>query len=553
MTLNVGVNTPPPYLTLNKDERLPSVMTVAGSDSSGGAGIEADVKTITAHRCYAMTCMSALTAQTPAKVYFIHSIPKQFISQVLEVNLKDMRCDVIKTGMLTEDAAGALSAKLQTMGHTRPKLVVDPVLVATSGSSLSSEGLVELVKEKITPLAILLTPNIYECFKLIGSESKLEHLSDLYDLARKVSVTTKCVNVLVKGGHAPWGNTEQNVVTDVLYLSQEDKFVVYGGSRINTTATHGTGCTLASAIASNLARGYPLPQAVYGGIQYVQSGVTVSCEVSKSHIKSNGPINHVFAVEVPLESMVHDECFTAQEIIPAAINPTISNVVNGDLFEFLVSHPKVNPHWKAYTQHEFVRQVTQGTLPKHKFQFFVEQDYAYLLDYARVHCTAASKAPSLEDVEKELVIVGSVRNEMAQHERRLKKEFGVTENNYFNKIKRSDALKAYSRYFNDVAKRGNWQELITSLSPCLMGYGKALIHFRDDIIVKEGTIYHEWCNTYLSTWYQDAVRQGQSLLNQIAQTYPADQLDRLLSIYADVCNLEFNFWSSALNHPPAYR
>ncbi|GAV51664.1 hypothetical protein ZYGR_0AF01350 [Zygosaccharomyces rouxii] len=548
MVLNISINTPPPYLALNKNERLPVVMTVAGSDSSGGAGIEADVKTITAHKCYAMTCMGALTAQTPAKVYSIHPLPKEFISQVLDANLKDMRCDVIKTGMLTENAVEALAAKLNTMGPERPKLVVDPVLVATSGSALSSEALVKLVKDKITPLAELLTPNIYECFKLIGSEFELHNVFDLYELARKVAAATKSTNILVKGGHIPWGQDGKDFVTDVLYLSQEDKFVVYSGPRILTTATHGTGCTLASAIASNLARGYPMAQAVYGGIEYVQGGVSISCQVASSHIKSNGPINHVYAVEIPLEGMVQDECFTAQDVIPATVNPKISNVVNGDFFEYLVSHPKVQPHWESYVHHDFVRQVAQGTLPRHKFQFFIEQDYAYLLDYARVHCIAGSKAPSLDDVEKELVIVGSVRNEMAQHEKRLMQEFGVSDNSYFDRIERSQALKAYSRYFNDVAKRGNWQELVASLSPCLMGYGKALLHFRDQIVAEEGTVYREWCDTYLSPWYQDGMVQGKSLLNQIAQTSPADQLDNLLSIYANVCELETNFWSSALHH-----
>lgn len=550
MVLNISINTPPPYLTLNKNEQLPVVMTVAGSDSSGGAGIEADVKTITAHKCYAMTCVGALTAQTPAKVYSIHSLPREFISQVLDVNLKDMKCDVIKTGMLTENAVEALAIKLNAMGCNKPMLVVDPVLVATSGSALSSDALIDLVKEKITPLAELLTPNISECFKLIGSEFELRHISDLYDLARKVAVATGSRNILVKGGHVPWGQDGKNFVTDVLYLCHENKFILYSGPRILTTATHGTGCTLASAIASNLARGYPLSQAVYGGIEYVQGGVSIGCQVTSLHIKNNGPINHVFAVEIPLESMVQDECFSAQDVIPAAVNPTISSVIAGDFFEYLVSHPKVKPHWESYIHHDFVRQVAEGTLPRHKFQFFIEQDYAYLLDYARVHCIAGSKAPSLDDVEKELLIVGSVRNEMAQHEKRLTEEFGVTDNSYFACIERSQALKAYSRYFNDIAKRGNWQELVASLSPCLMGYGKALLHFRSQIATEKGTVYREWCDTYLSSWYQDGMVQGQSLLNQIAQTSSVDQLDNLLSIYANVCELETKFWSSALYHDP---
>lgn len=108
----VSINTPPPYLTLASNEKLPTILSIAGADSSGGAGIEADIKTITAHRCYAMTCITTLTAQTPVKVYGIKNTPKDVVSQILEANLKDMKCDVIKTGMLTTAAIEVLHEKL---------------------------------------------------------------------------------------------------------------------------------------------------------------------------------------------------------------------------------------------------------------------------------------------------------------------------------------------------------------------------------------------------------------------------------------------------------
>ena len=143
----VLMNTPPPYLRLANDKQLPVVMTIAGSDSSGGAGIEADIKTITAHKCYAMTCINALTVQTPQKVYDVFPTPQEVVKQILDANLADMRCDVIKTGMLTVETAQMLSAKLKELGSARPKLVVDPVLVATSGSSLASLGIVDVIKK----------------------------------------------------------------------------------------------------------------------------------------------------------------------------------------------------------------------------------------------------------------------------------------------------------------------------------------------------------------------------------------------------------------------
>lgn len=549
MTLStVNINTPPPYLTLARNENLPVVMTVAGCDSSGGAGVEADIKTITAHRCYAMTCYAALTAQTPQDVFGIHEIPKEFITKMLDSNLRDMKCDVIKTGMLTLAAVEALSAKLISINENeRPKLIVDPVLVATSGSELGSIGLCNAIKANLTPLASLITPNIHESFALIGEEVKISTVQDVCELAKRVSEVTKCSNILVKGGHIPWGEGEKRHITDVLYIAAEDKCVVYNGTYAETTHTHGTGCTLASAISSNLARGYSLCQAVYGGIEYVQSGVTIGCQVNQPHITENGPINHVYAIEIPLEKMVTDECFSAHSVVPKA-SGSLKSEEEKDFFEYVINHPKVKPHWESYVHHDFVKQIAQGTLKREKFRFFIEQDYAYLIDYARVHCVAASKAPSLDDMEKELNIVGSVKNEMKQHETRLKEVFGVQNDEYFQNIKRGTALNNYSRYFNDIARRGNWQELVASLTPCLMGYGYALINNEKFITVKEGDVYHEWCYTYLSKWYQEAMTQGRFIMNQIAQTYPREQLDTLVTIFGEVCELETKFWDAAADY-----
>lgn len=549
MTMStIKINTPPPYLSLARNEHLPVVMSVAGSDSSGGAGIEADVKTITAHRCYAMTCVTALTAQTPSKVSEVHPVPKEFFQKVLDVNLKDMECNVIKTGMLTVDAVRVLSSKLRSIPENeKPKLVVDPVLVATSGCPLGGSDLVRVIKEELTPLADLLTPNLPECFELVGKKRDIHSMAELCELADEVSRATGCQNVLVKGGHIPWSDEQKKYITDVLYIRSENKCIVYKGNYVDTTHTHGTGCTLASAVSSNLARGYSLAQAVYGGIEYVQNGISIGCEVVKTHITNNGPINHVYAVEIPLEKMVQDECFTAHDVVskPATLTEIPGQ---GNFFQYLIEHPRVKPHWDSYVNHDFVKQVAQGTLPKEKFRFFIEQDYAYLIDYARVHCIAGSKAPALEDIEKELHIVGSVRNEMGQHEKRLVEEFGVEDKDYFRQIKRGPALNNYSRYFNDIARRGNWQELVASLSPCLMGYGHALINNEKFIKVKKGEVYYDWCHTYLSVWYQDAMAQGKELLNQVALTGSRTELDTLVTIYAEVCELETKFWDAALNY-----
>lgn len=550
------INAPPPYLSLSQQERLPVVMTVAGSDSSGGAGVEADVKAITAHKCYAMTCVSALTIQTPVSVHGIHLVPKDVISRVLECNLRDMRCDVIKTGMLTVDAIEALSDKLnQISPENRPKLVIDPVLVATSGSPLAGEELLSIIKDKLTPLADILTPNIPECFKLIGEEREINHLDDVFQLAKDVQACCRSSNVLVKGGHIPWKNTSDRYITDVLLLGKEKEFIVFRGNYTETTNTHGTGCTLASSIASNLAHGYTLAQSVYGGIEYVQNAVAIGCDVSQPFVKENGPINHVYAINIPLERMMGDECFGGHLITPKASDVDLDKLsiikdlpaIKEDFVTYLHNHPRVKPHWESYINHKFVKMIADGSLEHYKFRFFVEQDYAYLLDYGRVHCIAASKAPTVQDMEKELSIVGGVKEEIDSHKKRLRKNFGVKDESYFEHIKRSTALKRYARYFSDVSKRGNWAELVVSLTPCLLGYGMSLNVVKDSITTTD-PMYQQWLDVYSSEAYRKAMVEGTSMMNEIAATYPPEDLETLITIYGDVCELETKFWDAALEY-----
>ena len=544
----VSINTPPPYLTLACNEKLPTVMSIAGADSSGGAGIEADIKTITAHRCYAMTCITTLTAQTPAKVYGVQITPKEVVSQILEANLQDMKCNVIKTGMLTAAAIEVLHEKLLQLGENRPKLVVDPVLCATSGSSPTGKDVTSLITEKIAPFADILTPSIPDCFKLLGEDREVNKLQDVFEIAKDLSGITKCSNILVKGGHIPWDDGKGKYITDVLYLGAEQKFINFKGQFVNTTHTHGAGCTLASAIASNLARGYSLPQSIYGGIEYVKNTIAIGCDVTKKAVKG-GPINHVYAVEIPLEKMLTDECFTASGTVPKkAIKGSLDRIPGGSFFNYLINHPKVKPHWDAYVNHEFVKKVADGTLERKKFRFFIEQDYLYLIDYVRVCCVAGSKSPGLKDLEKDLVVANCARDELNEHERRLREEFGVKDPDYFQKIERGPALRAYCRYLIDISRRGNWQEVVVAINPCLMGYVYAVDKVKDTVAVAEGTLYREWCDTCTSSFCYQAVLEGEKLMNRILETYPPEQLDSLVTIFARGCELEADFWTAALEY-----
>ncbi|SCU87336.1 LADA_0E03400g1_1 [Lachancea dasiensis] len=569
-TQQVLVNTAPPYVALRANERLASVMTVATSDCSGGAGIEADLKTFTAHKCYGLTCMAALTAQTPQGVYSIHEVPREHFELALKSNLRDMQVDAIKTGMLTKNAVGVLLEVMSGLkAEERPPIVVDPVLVASSGASLvRDESVIQDIK-RLAPLATLITPNVHEASQLLGcteQELQLDNVENMISKAQELQIVTQCPNVLLKGGHAPWTDVRgKRYVTDVLY-TKNGNCVVYLSDCCDSKNTHGTGCTLASAIASNLAHGENLEHAVYGAIQYVHNAIEIGCSVSKAHIKENGPINHVYGIKTPLREMVKDLCYSAhalaidsQDNLPEDDAPkgnstrssSTSSLVSqirdsGHFFEYLVSDPRVKPHWESYTKHDFVKRVADGTLEREKFKFFLEQDYAYLDNYAQVHCIAASKAPTTSDFDKSVQIVTSIKTEMERHREKMMKHFRIPDMKHFDEIKMGSALKNYARFFDDVAKNGSWIHLCAALSPCLMGYGHALDNFKDAITVDKDDIYYSWCQDYLAPWYRDAMQEGLVLLDRVCQM--TDDWDSLCEIYATVCKLETAFWDAALQY-----
>ncbi|SCU96424.1 LAFA_0G06260g1_1 [Lachancea sp. 'fantastica'] len=569
----VIVNTAPPYVALKTNSELPTVLTVATSDSSGGAGIEADLKTFTAHKCYGLTCLAALTAQTPKNVFSIHEVPREHFELALTSNLRDMRVDAIKTGMLTKNSVEVLLEVLSAMEPSkRPFLVVDPVLIASSGASLvKDESVVQRIK-LLAPLASLLTPNVHEASQLLGcseEELQLRSVKDMISKAKELQEKTGCPNILLKGGHVPWTDKDNKcIVTDVLYKAN-DECIVYESERCESKNTHGTGCTLASAIASNLARGETLEHAVYGGIQYVHNAIQVGCHVSNPHITENGPINHVYAIKAPLLEMVDDLCYSAHALAistddkfatkqdPSARSDdcsrrssSTSSLVSqirdsGHFFEYLISDSRVKPHWESYVNHEFVKRVANGTLEREKFKFFLEQDYAYLDNYAQVHCLAASKAPTAEDFDKSVDIVSKIKTEMNKHREKMMAHFDIDDMKHFDQIQMGSALRNYARFFDDVSKHGSWAHLCAALSPCLMGYGHALRNVKDEVTVDKNDIYYAWCQDYLAPWYVEGMEEGLILLDRICQM--TDDWDILCEIYAAVCKLETEFWDAALN------
>ncbi len=257
---------------------MKKVLTIAGSDSCGGAGIQADLKTFAAHGTYGMSVICAVTAQNTQGVFAVQDISKDIIAKQIEAIFDDIQVDAVKIGMVSrEDTIKTIAEGLKRYGAKN--IVIDPVMISKSGYSLLRPEAQDALIKELLPLADIITPNIPEAETISGM--KIKDVSDMEKVAKFISqIGPK--NVLVKGGHL------DEDATDVLLTNGE--FIYYTSPRIKTKNTHGTGCTLSSAIASNLALGYSMTEAVKRAKRYI----TTAIEHSFSIGKGVGPTNHFY-------------------------------------------------------------------------------------------------------------------------------------------------------------------------------------------------------------------------------------------------------------------
>ena len=259
------------------------VLTIAGSDSGGGAGIQADLKTFAANGCYGMNVITALTAQNTVGVSAIHAVPVDFVTAQMEAVLGDIGVDAVKIGMLfSPDLIRAVADGLRQFKVRN--IVLDPVMVAQSGDKLLQDEAIAALKEHLIPLAELITPNLPEASVLLGrplvrEEEIAAAAVDLLGLG--------CANVLIKGGHLESGDSD-----DCLYLGAEARMVRFPCKRITTRNNHGTGCTLSSAIAATIAKGLSVEQAVGMGKAYITEAIRAGASYELGH--GHGPVHHFF-------------------------------------------------------------------------------------------------------------------------------------------------------------------------------------------------------------------------------------------------------------------
>ena len=260
---------------------LKTALSIAGSDCSGGAGIQADIKTMTMNGVYAMSAITALTAQNTTGVIAIQESTPDFLKQQIDAVFEDIYPDAVKIGMVASSELICVIAD-RLRYHKANNIVIDPVMVASAGSSLMKQNAVQTLIQELLPISTLVTPNIPEAQVLSGLS--IETKEDMVTAAKQIGDNYHCA-VLLKGGHSI------NDANDLLYANGELQW--FEGKRIDNPNTHGTGCTLSSAIASNLAKGYTLSESVQRAKDYISGALAAMLDLGEG----SGPMNHAFDLQ----------------------------------------------------------------------------------------------------------------------------------------------------------------------------------------------------------------------------------------------------------------
>ena len=264
-------------------KRYNTVLTIAGSDSGGGAGIQADIKAISAMGCYAASAITAITVQNTLGVQAVHPVPLEILRGQIDAVLSDIGADAVKIGMLHSSEVVNLVAEMIEKYQIR-NIVLDPVMVSTSGHRLIEEDAVEVIKTRLMPLARVITPNVPEAEILAGC--KIAGEDEFEAIARRLSDNGN-VSVLMKAGHLSGDS-----LVDYFYNAEDDTITRLQSKRVQTKNTHGTGCTLSSAFAASLAKGENLTDAAISAKRYIEQAIISGAEYEIG--KGHGPVNHGF-------------------------------------------------------------------------------------------------------------------------------------------------------------------------------------------------------------------------------------------------------------------
>ncbi|KAJ1718429.1 trifunctional hydroxymethylpyrimidine kinase/phosphomethylpyrimidine kinase/thiaminase, partial [Coemansia erecta] len=452
-------------------------------------------------------------------------VPPEMVVQQLAAVLDDLPVRAAKTGMLAD--APVIRALADTWKRlARPAaipLVVDPVMVATSGRRLLPADALDTLRTELLPLAAIVTPNLREAEALLDAPTgSLVSVEGMARAARRISEAFGVPVVLVKGGHLQADDASPSRVTDVVYRAADGSTTCFENPRIVSESTHGTGCTLSAAIAANLARGMPDLEAIEHAVRYVHEAICHAYPMGRGH----GPVNHRYALhtlEVPRPTPCHPHPFT----------------------DYL--RAQAGAQWTRYIRHPFVQQAGLGTLARSVFIFYLKQDYAYLKHYARAWALAAFKSDAFSEITTLADLALGCGRESSLH-LRLCSQWGIAREE-MDRVQESGTTVAYTRYINDRGMAGDLLELLAAMYPCLLGYGEAaMVQVADQQTVQAGNPYWEWISSYAHADFQSAVDRGRRMIEELARSevLAGARLRRIARSFVDTVALEIEFWDHAL-------
>ncbi|KAF8872670.1 Phosphomethylpyrimidine kinase-domain-containing protein [Gymnopilus junonius] len=550
----------------------PVVLTIAGSDPSGGAGIQArDLKTFAAHRCYGASVITALTAQNTTGVQGVHPCPPEFVVQQLDSVFEDLDVRVIKTGMLhSSDITSVVVETLSKHYERIPAIICDPVCVSTSGHTLLDEDGLLVLKTSLIPLSLLITPNKSEAELLLssvqGEGTKIHDLESMFTGAvRLLDLNPQAV--LLKGGHVTVHMKDviavqekfeaeginltvvkQNLLgenmeilsafsddlsdlelaVDVLVEKADNRRAMFVRPRIDSSSTHGTGCTLSSAIASELANGsHSLTKAVEKATMYTYLAIQSAVPIGEGH----GPLNHLHNIR---HSLIPHR-------MPKHLYPFTHMLINS-----------CATSWKEYVEHDFVRQLGQGTLDRARFIHFIKQDYIYLKYYARAYGLLSAKSTSWGAIQSSTQTILNILHEIENHKASCL-NFHITEGE-LDRTPEAAATTAYGAFILDIGLQGDANKLTMALMACLLGYGEVGLWLVKESrlpgtwVVQQDNPYWYWAQEYSGEMYQSAVKIGLETIELMAQADPPNKarLKEWIGVWEKCTRLEKGFWDMAM-------
>ncbi|VXB44086.1 Hydroxymethylpyrimidine/phosphomethylpyrimidine kinase [Arthrobacter sp. 9AX] len=483
---------------------VPRVLSIAGSDPSGGAGIQADLKSIAAFGGYGMAAITALTAQNTHGVRSVHVPPAQFLAAQLEAVSDDIDIDAVKIGML--GSAEVIEEVRDWLRKVRPAVVVlDPVMVATSGDRLLQQS-AEAALRELLPLAHLITPNLAELAMLVGGDVQQDWAGAL-EQGRRLSAATGAT-VLVKGGHLDGGDCPDALVNTAGLLSAE--VVVLEGERVPTRNSHGTGCSLSSAMATAQARLGDWEASLREVKPWLSGALEASGTLEVG--TGNGPVHHFHHLPPhPSEGSF------------AALLWTQARQDLDDIYAL-----------------DFIRGLVSGSLQEQEFAYYLSQDAIYLNGYSRVLARASALAPT----EAEQLFWAGSASQCLEVESELHRSWLSTRS---VRPELGPVTKSYVDHLTAASASGSYAVLAAAVLPCFWLYAEvgATLHARFLAAGEPaGHPYAAWLRTYADEGFAAATRQAIAIVDAAGRRASAADREAMMTAFKQSCRLEVDFFDA---------